>query len=91
MIDMAARFKVYTWMGSRPGECPPCANGSTQTYEVVAAKSKAAAARLAGESDHRRLFNFAEGGSPLAETVALADPEVVFWRPFDDYDSDWRQ
>lgn len=81
------KLKVYTWMSFRV----ECKTHSRQTKEVVAAKSGAAAARLAGEDNPRRLFNFQEGGSPSEETVALANPEVIFWRPLDDNTGGWHR
>jgi len=76
------KLKVYGWQGHR-SECPPAANGGQQTREIVAAPSKAAAARAAGKKDPRSLFNFDETGNQHEIEIAMAEPGTVFWRPLD--------
>jgi hypothetical protein len=64
-------MNVYVWQGHR--------YGIGQVRMIVAAKSKAAAARAAGESDPRRLFNLHETDNVVETQVALARPGVVHW------------
>lgn len=71
-------MKVFSWIGHR-NEAGP----RLQTHEIVAAPSKAAAARAAGERDPRRLFNLGETGNAADIAIATAEPGVVFWRPLD--------
>ena len=67
-------MKTYGWYGHRE---------SGQSREIVAAKSGAAAARLAGVKRPSALFNFSETWN-LAETLlAMTEPGTVFWRPID--------
>jgi hypothetical protein len=75
---MSARLKVYGWQG-----CRQKAPGSKQTYEIVAAPSKAAAARAAGYVAPRQMFNLCETGNDDDVAQALSEPGVVFWRPLD--------
>ena len=76
------KLKVYSWQGWR-SECPAARNGSSQTTEVVAVKSKAAAARGAGVNRPAQLFNLTETGNDQDIAAAMAEPGVVFWRPLD--------
>ncbi|MBW2672481.1 MAG: hypothetical protein JRD89_03575 [Deltaproteobacteria bacterium] len=79
--QMAAR--VFSWQGWRLE-----ARGHHQTREIVAAKSKAAAARAVGETDARRLFNLGETYNAEELKQALSEPGVGFWRPLDQHPSD---
>jgi hypothetical protein len=76
---MAGRLKVYSWQGYRASASRASASGSGATREIVAAKSKADAARLAGEDHPRRMFNLHETGNDVEIQVALARPGVVHW------------
>lgn len=78
-------MKVYSWQGYRI----EAGTHHNDTREIVAAKSKAAAARAAGESDPRRLFNFGETWNKDDIAQALSAPGVVFWRPIDDRNGPW--
>jgi len=75
-------LKVYAWQGWR-SECSKAANGSMQTRELCAAKSKAAVARITGCKYAYQLFNLGETGNELEVKVALSEPGVVFWKPLD--------
>ncbi len=75
-------MKVYGWQGNR-FECPPAANGGHQTREVVAAHSKAEAARLAGVNYPSQLFNLGESGNEHDAKIARSSPGSVFWQPLD--------
>ena len=72
-------YKVYGWLGYR---------SVGQTREVVAAKSKAAAARDAGEKDTQKLFNLCETGDSEELATASAEPGIVFWHPLDQLQRD---
>lgn len=65
-----AEMRVWGWLGFR---------GARQTREVVAAPSKAAAARAAGERDPRRLFCLGETRNAEEVRLATSRPGVVFW------------
>lgn len=66
------KLKVYGW-------------GSHRGREIVAVPSKAAAARAAGEEDHRRLWNMTETGNAIEIEYAMQAPGVVFWQPSDQH------
>lgn len=78
-------LKVFGWQGWR-SECPPALNGNKQTREVVAAKSKAEVARIAGKKYANQLFNLGETGNSLELQLALSKPGVIFWAPIDSRD-----
>ncbi len=77
------KLKVFGWQGWRP-ECPSAPNGSKQTREVVAAKSKAEVARIAGKEYPGQLFNLGETGNSLELQLALSKPGVIFWTPINE-------
>lgn len=85
---MSRPLKVFGWQGWRT-ECPAAANGSHATREIVAATSKADAARKAGALSRsgrpapQSLFNFGETGNPAEIAQAMSAPGTVFWCPFD--------
>ena len=79
---MSLKLKVYGWQGHRQ-ECPPAPNGNKQTREIVAAPSIAAAARAAGYSRPRQMFNLCETGNDDDVKRAMSEPGVVFWHPLD--------
>lgn len=83
---MARReLRVFGWMGQRI-ECPAAGNGSRQTREIVAAYSKADAARAAGKKapTQAHMWNLSETGNDTELSTALQFPGVVFWRPLDE-------
>lgn len=85
---MPRPLKVYSWQGFRP-EAP---GTHRQTYEVVAARSAAEAARLAGKKRPSALFNFDETGWEPAVEAAMAHPGVVLWCGLDERrDVTWRR
>lgn len=95
-MSRARKLKVYGWTGIRQ-ECPPAANGSRQTREVVATTSKKEAARLVDpERSWMRpsLSEIGETGNAEEIEMAMAEPGVVFWCPLDaSYrpDPEWRR
>lgn len=76
------KLKVYRWQSHRR-ECP---THHRQTHEVVAAKSKAEVARIAGYDRPSQMFNLAETGNARDVATAMAEPGVIFWRPINDYE-----
>lgn len=82
---MNRSVKVYGWYGHRR-ECPPAANGSRQTREIVAASSIAGAMRLTGER-RSNLWDICETGNQHEIETAMAEPGVVFWKPLYNYKS----
>lgn len=70
-----AKLKVYGWSGMRHEAPGP----HHQTREIVAATSKAAAARAAGYKGPWQMFNLCETGNELEVTLATSSPGVVFW------------
>jgi hypothetical protein len=81
-------LKVYRWQSFRI-ECP---TNHRQTKEVVAARSKTEAARLAGFDRPSQMFNLAEACSDLEIKVAMQSPGTVYWTPIDNYNNevkDW--
>lgn len=73
-------MKVYGWQGHRL----ECQTHHRQTREIVAAKSKAAAARAAGYDRPAQMFNLCETGNRQEIETAMSKPGVVMWRPLDD-------
>jgi len=84
---MARKLRVYGWIGFRS----ECQTNSRQTREIVAASSRAAAARIAGARSPRQLFNLSETGNADELATALAEPGAVFWQPLDAYSATWRR
>lgn len=80
---MTRKLKVYGWQSFRSG-----VGGHGQTREIIAAKSKAQAARASGNEKPRHMFNLCETGNTGELKTALAEPLVVFWRPLDQLDKD---
>jgi hypothetical protein len=70
-------MKVYGWQSFRN----ECKGPHHQTREIVAARSKAEAARLAGYKHPARMFNLCETGNEREIAVAMTRPGVVFWAP----------
>lgn len=77
---MTRQLKVYGWTYSRAA-CPPAANSSHQTREIMAAHSVAEVLRVAGISRRDFEWNGCETGNSAEVTLALANPGIVFWRP----------
>lgn len=77
-------LKVFGWRGWRT-EAKAARNGSNQTREIVAARSKAAAARAAGMTP--RDMEPVQTANMEEMLVALAKPGTVFWRQLDDVGS----
>ncbi len=81
-------IKVYRWQSFR-SECPA---HHRQTQEVVAARSKAEAASLAGFDRPSQMFNLGETGNTTQIAVAMQSPGTVYWAPINNRSSkveDW--
>jgi len=93
---MSRPLKVFAWQGLRR-ECPPGPNGGRFTREIVAATSKADAARKAGAFSRsgrpapNSLFNLSETGNDLEIARAMSEPGVIFWCPLDERPREWRR
>lgn len=70
--------RVYWWLGARREAGP-----RSQTREMVAAPSMAAAARAAGYKHPRQMFNLCETANEDDIRVAMSTPGVVFWKAID--------
>ena len=75
-------MKVYGWQGWRI-EAP--GNGHHATREIIAARSKAEAARLAGKRSPREMWCLCETGNKNEIAVAMMWPGMIFWSPLDGY------
>jgi hypothetical protein len=84
------KLRVYGWRGWRP-ECPAAPNGSRQTRDIVAAHSRAEAARIAGEKGPWALDCLEETGNTEEIAQALSEPGVIFWRPNTDWKSPFQR
>lgn len=73
---MAGKLKVYGWSAFRREAAGP----HHQTREIVAAASKAAAARAAGYKRPAQMNNLCETGNAQEIEIATAQPGTVFWR-----------
>jgi hypothetical protein len=71
MSTTVGALRVYGWQDHRAGV--------GQVRAIVAARSKTAAARCAGKTAARQLFNLEETGNAVECEVALARPGVVYW------------
>lgn len=80
-----ANTVVYGWEGWRPN----LGLRRSQTREIVAAPSKAAAARAAGFDRPAQMFNLSDTGNAREIAVACAAPGVVFYRGLDADDGEW--
>lgn len=76
------KLKVYGLRGWR-SECPPAPNGSHQTREIVAAKSKAEAARLFDCTLHELDTYGSVTGNAEEIAQAMSKPGTVFWVALD--------
>lgn len=72
-------LKVYGWSSFRP----ECRSNSHQTREIIAAASRASAARSAGITLRSAIVEMVETGNDEELRRALAEPGVVFWHPLD--------
>jgi hypothetical protein len=75
-------LQVYGWISFR---------GRTQAREIVAARSQAEVARLAGVSRPGQLFNLSDTGNAPEIAQAMAEPGAVFWHPLDERPIAWRR
>lgn len=75
---------VFCWDAQRPEAPGP----HHQTRELVAAPSKAAAARAAGVSSPAKLHNLYRTPQPVEQALARSKPGVVFWQPINQSPSD---
>jgi hypothetical protein len=80
---MAKELQVYGWTGHRRDAGP-----RLQTREIVAARSRAAAARAAGYASPRQMFALMDTGNDEECAQALSEPGVVFWHPLDEIERD---
>ena len=83
---MTREWKVYGWQGHR--------KGAVQTREIVAARSKAEAARLAGYRRPGEMFNLTTTGNAVEIAVAMyySKRGCVCWRPLDVHDPlEWQR
>lgn len=77
--------KVYRWLDSAPIHIRhPTKPWLRQLACVMAAPSKAAVARAAGEKDPRNLFNLDETGNAEDIAMTMAEPGVIFWSWLDE-------
>ena len=86
---MSARpLRVYGWQGySRKG-----VNGKLMcSREIVAARSRAEAARAAGFDRPGRMFNLGETGNSNEIATATAKPLTVFYRHIDKHQDPWTE
>lgn len=72
-------MKVYGWTGMRP----ECKTHHKQTREVVAAPSRAAAARIAGITSRTEIAEIVETRNDAECNLALSSPGEIFWHPLD--------
>lgn len=79
-------LKVYGWQDRRL----EAEGWHKQTREIVAARSQAEAARLAGYTRPGQMFNLGETRNEQEIATATAQPGVVFWRGLDAYTEPWR-
>lgn len=62
-----------------------------QQRTIVAAPSRAAAARALGASSYAMSQWGSRTENPYEVAAALAEPGQVFWRPLDQWDGGWRR
>lgn len=75
-------MRVYGWTGWR-NACPPAANGSRQTREIMTFRFLSEVMRASGKS-RSTLNNYGgETGNPEEIVLANAHPGQVIWRPLD--------
>jgi hypothetical protein len=77
---VVSKLKVYGWTGQGGREFERPANGSPQTREIVAARSKAEVRRIAGLAPS---VEITETRNAAEVTTAIAEPGTVLWRPLD--------
>lgn len=82
-------MKTYLWLDSVRERCEerPWVN---QAELIVAAKSKAEVARLAGETSPARLFNLTETGNAEQIEQATSQPGTIFWRHLGHCCKEWK-
>jgi hypothetical protein len=84
------KLKVYGWIGWR-NECPLAPNGSMQTREIVSARSKGEAAKLAGKSGPWRTWDLCETRNYDEMLQARSEPGMIFWHPLHERPVQWRR
>jgi hypothetical protein len=72
--------KVYGWSGFR-SECPPRPNGSRQTREIVAGRSKFAIRESFGSTNKPIASEICETGNDVELALSTAEVGRVFWQP----------
>ena len=93
ILESRVTLKVYGWTGTRY-EAGAIAReigkgyGRSQTREIVAATSKAAAARAAGVARAGQLWNLSETANDECIEIAMREPGRIFWKPTDDIDGE---
>ena len=88
MTPRAQTLKVYAWQAvggaamlrAFPDWTKPW---NTQVRYIVAAYSQTEAARLAGYTHPRQMFNLGETGNASEIAQAMECPHTVLWRPLD--------
>ena len=84
---MPRELRVYGWLGFRRSASGPRSIG--QVRLIVAARSKAEAARIADYDRPSQMFNLGETGNREEIETAMAQPGVVFWRSIDTHRGPW--
>lgn len=75
------KIKVYGWTGFR-SECVPRPNGSRQTREIVAGRTKAAIRDSFGSGNKPPASEIIETGNDTELALAGSEPGRVFWQPY---------
>lgn len=83
-------MKTWHWLHTAP-ERLAAKPWIVQADYVVAAPSRAAAARSIGFSDQRQLFNLCETFNAGDVERAAAKPGTAFWRHIDEHRGEWRE
>ena len=86
-MSRSRELRVYGTTSFRSA-CPPAANGSRQTREIIAAHSKTEAKRLAGW--RIGLSEICETNNDAELALARAEPGMVFWSPLNAHPPAWR-
>jgi hypothetical protein len=90
------KLKVYVWV-EQGGEGFEAAfpeytkSHNRQVRMIVAACSKAEAARCAGYKYPSQMWNLFESGNVIDAGVSLNEPCIVFWRPLGGHNLPYRR
>ena len=87
---MPRPLKVYgatVWLD----ECPKAPNGNKQARCVVAARTKKEVMELFGITRNDFEHSACETGNATEIALAMASPGVVFWKPVDDWNGNYRR